>query len=238
MIERNQDVPEIKQNMLLAALPAEVFDRLIPHLECRTLPMLEVLYDFDDSVTQLYFPNQSTVVSTLCRTDEHIEVEVGLCGSEGAVGLTSICGITTSPFQNLVQVPGTASMLAMEFAIEEFRRGGVFQERMVGFMNSSLVQTSQTALCNRIHSDEERLARWVLLSEDRAQAGQLPLPRELLAKMLGRNHSGVSVAAAVLEKAGLIRYDGAELVIIDREKLESVSCSCYWVVRRQQTAMR
>jgi hypothetical protein len=232
----NQDVAEIKENVLLARLPSDVFDRLLPYLEICPLPMLKVLYDFDDSVTHLYFPNRSSIISTLCRTDEHINVEVALCGNEGMAGFTSICGMANSPFQNLVQVPGTASRLPMGYATEEFRRGGVFQELVVGFMNSSLVQTSQTALCNRIHSDQERLARWVLLSDDRAQAGQLPLPRDLLAKMLGRNHSGVSVAAAVLERAGLIRYDGAELVIIDREKLESVVCSCYWVVRRQQSA--
>src|SRR5271170_4272397 len=98
----NQDVAEIKENELLAGLPSDVFDRLLPHLEVCPLPMLEVLYDFDDRVTHLYFPNRSSVVSTLCRTDEHINVEVALCGSEGAVGFTSICGVATSPFQNLV----------------------------------------------------------------------------------------------------------------------------------------
>lgn len=238
MTGQDQTAGQIKENALLAGLPPDAFERLLPNLEPYTLPMLEVLYDFDDSVTHLYFPNQSAIVSTLCRTDEHINIEVSLCGNEGAVGFTSICGMGISPFQNLVQVPGTASRLAMKYAVEEFRRGRAFQELLFGFMNYSLIQTSQTALCNRIHSDEERLARWLLLSDDRTEVGQLPLPRELLAKMLGRNHSGVSVAASVLERAGLIRYNGAELVIIDREKLESVACSCYWVVRRQQSTMR
>lgn len=235
---QNQGVQEIRGNALLAALPSEIFARLLPHLELCPLSMANVLYDFDDRVTHLYFPNRSAIVSTLCRTDEHINIEVALCGNEGLVGFTSICGNAPSPFQNLVQVPGTASRLPLEYATQEFRRGGLFQEFVVGFMNSSLIQTSQTALCNRIHSDEQRLARWVLLSDDRAQAGHLPLPRDLLAKMLGRNHSGVNVAASVLERAGLIRYDGAELLIVDREKLESVACSCYWVVRRQQSPMR
>ena len=105
------------------------------------------------------------------------------------------------------------------------------------FIHSLLLQTAQTALCNRIHSDEERLARWLLLSHDRVSNDQLPLPRELLAKMLGRNHSGVSVAAAALERAGLVKYNGAELEIIDRENLESVACSCYWVVKRQAASL-
>ena len=138
-----------------------------------------------------------------------------------------------SPYQNLVQVPGTGSRLTLEDANQEFRRGGIFQASLLRFTNSLLLQTSQTALCNRIHSDEERLARWLLLSNDRIESKQLPLPRELLAKMLGRNHSGVSVAASTLERAGLITYNGAELVILDREKLETVACSCYWVVKRQ-----
>src|SRR5262249_15790693 len=114
-----------------------------------------------------------------------------------------------------------------------FRSCGPFQKSILKYMHELLLQVSQTALCNRLHSDEERLARWLLLSNDRIESSQLPLPRELLAKMLGRNHSGVSVAASTLERAGLITYDGAELVILDRERLESGACSCYWVVKRQ-----
>ena len=132
----------------------------------------------------------------------------------------------------MVQVPGTGSRLAIGDAKQEFKLGGAFQEQLLKFENLLLLHSSQTALCNRIHSDEERLARWLLLSNDRVASNQLPLPRELLAKMLGRNHSGVSIAASTLERSGLITYNGAELVILDRERLENVSCSCYWVVKR------
>ena len=224
---------EIHENALLAALPSEDFERLLTRLERVVLPPFEILYDFGDEITHVYFPNRNTVVSTLCRTDEQVNVEVGLCGNEGAVGLSGLFGSETSPYQNLVQVPGTGSRLTIEDARQEFRRCGAFQALLLRFTDSLLLQTSQTALCNRIHSDEERLARWVLLSNDRIESKQLPLPRELLAKMLGRNHSGVSVAASTLERAGLITYNGAELVIVDRERLETVACSCYWVVRRQ-----
>jgi len=120
-----------------------------------------------------------------------------------------------SPYQNLVQVPGTGSRLTIADAKEEFKRGGAFQELLLRFTHLLLLMTSQTALCNRIHSDEERLARRLLLSDDRIASNQLPLPRELLAKMLGKNHSGVSIAASTLGKAGLITYNGAELVILD-----------------------
>lgn len=227
------DTDEIRENELLAALPSADFERLLPRLERVVLPPFEILYDFDDEITHVYFPNRNTVVSTLCTTDEKVNVEVALCGNEGAAGLSAVFGAATSPYQNLVQVPGTGSRLTIADAKEEFKRGGAFQELLLRFTHRLLLQTSQTALCNRIHSDEERLARWLLLSDDRIASNQLPLPRELLAKMLGRNHSGVSIAASSLVKAGLITYNGAELVIVDRERLESVACSCYWIVKRQ-----
>lgn len=234
---KTQDVDEIRENQLLAALPSDIFQRLLLRIERVVLPPFEVVYDFDDEITHLYFPNRNTVISTLCRTDEQVNVEVGLCGNEGAAGLSGIFGIAASPFQNLVQVGGTGSRLTVQDAREEFQRSGAFQDLLMRFIHSLLLQTSQTALCNRIHSDEERLARWLLLSNDRVNTNQLPLPRELLAKMLGRNHSGVSVAAATLERAGLIKYNCAELEIIDRENLESVACSCYWVVKRQVASL-
>lgn len=227
------DTDEIRENELLAALPADDFARLLPHLERVVLPPFEILYDFDDEITHVCFPNRNTVISTLCRTDEKVNVEVALCGNEGAAGFSAVFGTATSPFQNLVQVPGTGSRLTIGDAKQEFKRGGAFQELLLRFTHSLLLQTSQTALCNRVHSDEERLARWVLLSSDRIENNQLPLPRELLAKMLGRNNSGVSIAASSLVKAGLIAYNGSELIILDRENLESVACSCYWVVKRQ-----
>jgi CRP-like cAMP-binding protein len=229
----SQQSNEIRENELLAALPSEIFERLLPHLEPIVLPPMEVLYDFEDAVTHLYFPNRNTVISTLCHTDEDVDVEVAICGNEGAVGLSGILGSTISPYQNLVQVPGSGTRLPMEEAKSEFSRCGAFHDVLLNYTNSLLLQVSQTALCNRIHSDEERLARWLLLSNDRIQTQQLPLPRELLAKMLGRNLAGVSVAASILQRAGMITYNGSELVILDREQLEAVACSCYWIVKRR-----
>ena len=231
-VRDQQDANEIRENEVLAALPSSDFERLLPRLERVLLPPFEILFDFDDEITHLYFPNRNTVISTLCRTDEQVNVEVSLCGNEGVAGLSGIFGVATSPYQNLVQVPGTGTRLTLADAKQEFKLGGAFQDLLLRFTASLLLQTSQTALCNRIHSDEERLARWLLLSNDRIETNQLPLPRELLAKLLGRNYSGVSVAASALERAGLIRYNGAELEILDREKLETVTCSCYWVVKR------
>lgn len=236
-VRDQQDANEIRQNELLAALPSSDFERLLARLEPVVLPPFEVLYDFDDEITHVYFPNRNTVISTLCRSDEQVNVEVFLCGNEGAAGLSGVFGMATSPFQNLVQVPGTGSRLTLTDAKQEFKLGGAFQDLLLRFTHSVLLQASQTALCNRIHPDEERLARWLLLSNDRVTSNQLPLPRELLAKMLGRNHSGVSVAVSILQRAGLIAYNGAELEILDRQKLETVACSCYWVVKRHTAGM-
>ena len=236
-VRGQQDANEIRENEVLGALPSDDFERLLPRLERVVLPPFEILYNFEDEITHVYFPNRNAVVSTLCGTDEKVNVEVALCGSEGAVGLSALFGMTTSPYQNLVQVPGTGSRLTVEDAKQEFKLGGAFHGSLLKFTYLLLLQTSQTALCNRIHSDEERLARWLLLSDDRIESNKLPLPRELLAKLLGRNHAGVSVVASTLERAGLVSYNGAELEILDREKLETVACSCYWVVKRQASKL-
>jgi CRP-like cAMP-binding protein len=227
------DINGVEDNQLLAALPAESLDRLRPELERVVFPPAEILYNYNDDLTHLYFPGRNTIVSFLCTTDEHDNVEIGLCGNEGVVGVPALYGIGTTPHQNLVQVPGAGFRLRISVARDEFRRGGRFQQLLLRFDHSLFIQVSQTALCNRLHSDEERLARWLLLSNDRVNSRQLPIPRALLAKLLGRSLSAASLIVTILERAGLISYDGAELAIADREKLETVACSCYWVVRRQ-----
>lgn len=224
---------ELKENRLLAVLPEDELERLLPDLEFVPLPPGEILYNFGDELTHIYFPNKNAVVSSLCDADNHTSVEVGLCGDEGAVGYAALFGSQTTPHQNLVQVPGSASRLTVSSAKEEFRRGGRFQELILKFAQAMFIQVAQTGLCNRLHSDEERLARWLLLSNDRIEADHLPLSRELLAKLLGRSAAQASLTVAILQKAGLIQYKDAQLVITDREKLESAACSCYWVVRRE-----
>jgi CRP-like cAMP-binding protein len=224
---------DIDENLLLANLAEDCLDRLIPELEQVAMPPGEVLYDFNDDLTHIYFPGRNTVVSLLCTTDEHENVEVGLCGNEGAIGIPGLFGVDISSHQNLVQIPGSGFRLSMSAARDEFRRGECFQELLLKFEHSLFIQVSQTALCNRLHSDEERLARWLLLSADRIDADQLPLPRALLAKLLGRSPARASLTAKLFGSAGMIRYNGEELVITDRESLEGTTCSCYWVGRRQ-----
>lgn len=229
---------DINENLLLAALAEDCLDRLLPELKQVVMPPGEILHNFNEALTDIYFPDRNTVVSLLCRTDEQEDVEVGLCGNEGAVGIAGLFGVDTTSHQNLVQVPGRGFRLGMSAARYEFRRGACFQELLLKFEHSLFIQISQTALCNLIHSDEERLARWLLLSADRIEADQLPLPRALLAKLLGRSPARASLTARLLESAGMIRYKGEELIISDRESLEGTTCSCYWVARRQSQKVR
>jgi hypothetical protein len=224
---------DVNENLLLAALAEDCLERLLPELKQVVMPPGEILYNFNENLADVYFPGRNTVVSLRCTTDEHEDVEVGLCGNEGAVGIAGLFGVDTNSHQNLVQVPGGGFRLGMSAARDEFRRGECFQQLMLKFEHSLFIQVSQTALCNRIHSDEERLARWLLLSADRIDADQLPLPRALLAKLLGRSPARASLTARLLESAGMIRYKGEELIISDRESLEGTTCSCYWVARRQ-----
>jgi CRP-like cAMP-binding protein len=233
LVYEMNDPSEVRENQLLAALPAESLERLLPSLENILLPPGEILLNFEDELTHLYFPKRNTIVSLVCRGDEDVGVGIGLCGNEGTIGMLGLLGAETTPQQSVVQVPGSASRLNMAIARNEFRLGGRFQELMLMFMHVLFIQVAQTALCNRIHSDEERLARWLLLSNERIESNQLPLPPELLAKLLGRNLSSFSLTAGILQRAGFIAYNGRELTILDRELLESVACNCYWVVRRQ-----
>jgi hypothetical protein len=153
-----RDQSEVRENRLIAALSSESLERLLPSMERVVLPPGEILYNFDDELTHIYFPDQNTVVSSLCTTDEHTAVEVGLCGNEGAVGIAALFGAETASQQNLVQVPGSGSRLTLSAAKTEFRVGGRFQGLVLRFAHAFFVQVAQTALCNRVHSDEERLA--------------------------------------------------------------------------------
>jgi CRP-like cAMP-binding protein len=227
------DQTELRENQLLAALPNETMTRLLPYMDNVMLPPGEILYEFDQQLTQVYFPNRNTVVSILCTTDDRIDVEVGLCGNEGGIGLLGLLGAERAAQQNLVQVPGTASSLPMKEAQAEFAAGGRFQELILRYLHALFIQVSQTALCNRIHTDEERLARWLLLSHDRIESDQLPLPAEFLAKLLGRSRAQAMLTAGILHTAGFVQYNGGELTVTDRDALESVACSCYWVAKRQ-----
>ncbi len=227
-----ESVPNGAGNRLLAALQRDLYQRLEPDLQIVSLKHGQVLFESGAAVDYVYFPQRDAMVSLLCTAEDGNSVEVGVTGWEGVVGISSFMGGTPTPYLSLVQMAGTAHKLRAELLVREFRRSEAMQNALLRYASSLLAQISQTALCNRIHTVEERLARWILVSQDRTEAKQLPLTHEFLAHMLGTSRSTVSLTAATLQQAGLIHYTRGKIAVVDRERLETVACSCYKIVRQ------
>jgi CRP-like cAMP-binding protein len=221
------------QNQLLESLPDETLKRLRPHLQKVHLDLGKTLYHVDDPVEYIYFPLHGTMVSLLAISEDGDTAEVGVTGYEGVVGIQSVLGGTDSSFDFLVQLTGEALKIKSEILRQEFRRDIRLQDSLLRYMNASVAQISQTALCNRLHSVEERLARWLLLCEDRMNGNYITLTHEMLGKMLGTRRSTVSLAAATLQNAGLVSYNRGRIAIKDRKGLLKISCSCYETVQRR-----
>jgi CRP-like cAMP-binding protein len=224
--------PEV-QNQLLQSLPDETLRRLRPHLQSVYLESGKVLYSVDDDVPYAYFPQRGCMISLLAATEDGDTAEVGVTGFEGVVGIQSVLGGLENTFDFLVQMKGTAWRIKSEVLREEFRKDAKLQQGVLRYMHASFAQISQTALCNRLHSVEERLARWLLLCEDRMNGEQITLTHEMLGKMLGTRRSTVSLAAATLQNAGLLSYNRGRIAIRDRKGLLKLSCSCYEMVQRR-----
>jgi CRP-like cAMP-binding protein len=171
--------------------------------------------------------------SLLCTSQDANAVEVAVTGWEGFVGFAPLMGGDSSPHQVISQIPGAALRIKASALHEVFHDGQQVRTLLLRYVQAVFGQISQTALCNRIHSVEERLGRWVLVSRDRTENHQLPLTHEFLARMLGVNRSTVSLTAATLQKAGLIRYSRGKFTVLDRERLQEVACDCYSIVREQ-----
>ncbi|HZU43974.1 MAG TPA: Crp/Fnr family transcriptional regulator [Terriglobales bacterium] len=225
-------VSKSAENRLLAALPRDSYQRLEPDLQLVNLTHGQVLYEFGAPVDYVYFPQRNAMVSLLCTAEDGSSVEVGVTGWEGMVGISAFMGGTATPYLTLVQMAGAAHKLRAEVLLREFRRSEPLQTALLRYASALLAQISQTALCNRIHTVEERLSRWILVSQDRTEAKQLPLTHEFLAHMLGTSRSTVSLTAATLQQAGLIRYTRGKISVVDRDRLETVACSCYAIVKR------
>jgi CRP-like cAMP-binding protein len=221
---------ERRQNHLLAALPSGVRKRLSSEMEVIHFEAGDVLFNPGDTVEFVYFPHRNTMFSLLCSTEATF-VEIGVTGSEGFVGVPGILGSDVSPHQVIAQIPGSATKLRVRALQSEFQRDARVQKILLKYVSSLLAQVSQTALCNRIHTIEERLARWLLISQDRVRAKEMPLKHEFLAKMLAVNRANLTLAALKLKESGLIHYTRARVAVVDRKRLEQVSCSCYRIVR-------
>ena len=221
-----------KQNHLLAALPAEEFHRLSPHLELVEMPLGEALYESGGRLRHVYFPTTS-IVSLLYVMEDGSSAEIAIVGNEGILGISLFMGGETTPSRAVVQSAGHGYRLRAEILQQEFSRGGPVMRLLLRYTQALITQMAQTAVCNRHHSVEQQLCRWLLLSLDRLSSNQLAMTQELIANMLGVRREGVTEAAGNLQRAGLIRYSRGHITVLDRKRLEQQVCECYAVVQKE-----
>jgi CRP-like cAMP-binding protein len=221
-----------RQNHLLAALPDPESERLFPHLELAPLPLGEVLYESGDQLQYVYFPTAS-IVSLLYVMADGASAEIAAVGNEGIIGIALFMGGETMPNRAVVQSAGHAYRLRGHLLKEEFNRAGELQHLLLRYTQALLTQMSQTAVCNRHHSVDQQLCRWLLLSLDRLSSNELTMTQELIANMLGVRREGVTEAAGKLQSAGLIHYSRGHIKVLDRPRLEERACECYQVVKTE-----
>ena len=223
---------ESAENRLLAALPSNEYERLLPQLEQVSLSLGEVVYEFGGHLDYVFFPTNS-IVSLLYTMENGASAEMGLTGSDGVVGIALFMGGGTMPNRAVVQSAGGALRMKAKVLQDEFAMGGKFQRLLLRYTQALITQISQTAVCNRLHSVEQQLCRWLLLSHDRVQADELIMTQELIADMLGVRREGVTVAAGRLQDSGAIGYIRGHIKILNRQKLEDTVCECYQVVKTE-----
>ena len=226
------EIPTPQQNHLLAALPDEVQSRLLPHLELVPLSLGKVLYESGDTLRHVYFPTDS-IVSMLYVMENGASAEISVVGNEGLIGVALFMGGETTPSRAVVQSAGHAYQLLGQRLKDEFNRHGEMLLLMLRYTQALITQMSQTAVCNRHHSIDQQLCRWLLLSLDRLPDNHLTMTQELIANMLGVRREGVTDAAGKLQKLGVIEYSRGKITVINRPKLEKLSCECYAVVKQE-----
>jgi CRP-like cAMP-binding protein len=224
--------PNPRDNHILDALPDEERDRLFPYLGFVSMPLGRVLYESGDTLKHIYFPTDS-IVSLLYVMKDGASAEIAVVGNEGAIGVALFMGGETTPSRAIVQSAGSAYRLDRKRLKEEFGRHGQMLHLLLRYTQSLITQMAQTAVCNRHHSVDQQLCRWLLLSLDRLQSNELRMTQELIANMLGVRREGVTAAAGELQRAGVIRYSRGKITVLDRAKLEQLSCECYSVVKKE-----
>jgi CRP-like cAMP-binding protein len=217
-------------NQLLARLPGEEYERILPHLNRVSFLLGEVVYESGGQMDHIYFPTTS-IISLLYTMENGASAEMGVAGNEGLVGVALFMGGDTMPNRAVVQSAGGAVRMEARVLQDEFKRGASFQRLLLRYTQALLTQMSQTAVCNRLHTVEQQLCRWLLLSRDRLDTDELIMTQELIANMLGVRREGVTVAAGRLQEHGLISYVRGHIKILDRRGLEAAVCECYRVVK-------
>jgi len=221
-----------RQNRLLAALPAADYERLLPELELVPLPLGWAVYEAGGHLGYVYFPVDS-IISLLYVMEDGASAEIAVTGFDGVVGIALFMGGETTPSRAVVQSAGYAYRLKAVVLKREFEQGGELQHLALRYTQALITQMAQTAVCNRHHSVEQQLARWLLLSLDRLSSNELAMTQELIANMLGVRREGVTEAAGHLQRAGLIHYSRGHITVLDRPKLEHRVCECYAVVKKE-----
>lgn len=222
--------PEPAANRLLAALPKKDYRRLLPELERVTLTFGDILYEPGDTIGHVYFP-EAGIISLLSKVESQKVLEVGIVGNEGVAGLPVILGVRVSLNRGLVQSAGTAMRMKAALLQKEFRRDGALQRLLHRYLHSLLTQISQSAVCNRFHMVDARLARWLLMTHDRVGADEFRLTQEFLSNMLGVRREAVSKAAGALQKRKLLNYSRGHITILNRTGLEATACQCYQIIK-------
>lgn len=221
-----------RQNHLLAALSAGDFEHVSARLKLVQLPLGDVLYESGSRQRAVYFPT-TAIVSLLYTLADGASAEIAVVGNEGIIGVSLFMGGETTPSRAVVQSAGYAYKLTGKLLKEEFTRGGAMQHLLLRYTQALLTQMAQTAVCNRHHSLDQQLCRWLLLSLDRLNGNELVMTQELIANMLGVRREGVTEAAGNLQDAGLIKYSRGRITVLDRTGLETRTCECYAVVKKE-----
>jgi CRP-like cAMP-binding protein len=220
------------KNRILRSLTRDELQRLLPFSERVNLPSGQVLFDAGDKISELYFLD-SGMASLLSTTEEGSTIEVGMVGYEGIVGAALLLKNPQMPYRSMMQIAGQATKIQARPLLEEFDRNLDFRSLVLRYLHFMLMQVSQSALCNRFHTIEERLCRWLLISRDFVESDELPLTQELLSQMLGVARTGVTMAAGAVQRSGLIRYGRGRITIVDSAALADASCECYRIVKQQ-----
>jgi CRP-like cAMP-binding protein len=220
------------QNHLLAALPTAEFERLAAHLELVPMPLGEILYEPGGQLQHAFFPT-TAIVSLHYVMASGASAEAAGVGNEGVVGISLFMGGDTTPSSAVVQTAGHGYRLESRVLKQEFQRGGLMQRLLLRYTQALITQVSQTAVCNRHHSVEQQLCRWLLLTLDRVSSRELVMTQELVASMLGVRREGITDAAGRLQHAGVIRYRRGHISVLQRSGLEARTCECYAVVKKE-----
>ncbi len=221
-----------RQNYLLAAMRTEELERIAPHLELVSMPYTEILYECNEALRYAYFPTSATA-SLLCSLEDGVSVEVAVVGNEGVLDVSIFMGYNAALTMATIQTAGHGYRLPAKVLKREFDQGGSLQHLLMRYTRTLIIQMAQTTACNRRHSVEQQLCRWLLLNFDRVHSGSLAMTQELISNMLGVRRESITEAARKLQTDGLISYCRGHIKVLDRPGLETHVCECYDVVKKE-----